>query len=601
MKSKFGFNGIMRLVVIGMLAAILARFLACAADLPALAPSSDQTATNNAIVPVTWLERDSYNWDERHAQVLEVQKTLDPEVVLIGDSITHFWAGPPISRQQNGPKAWAETFGEHRVLNMGFGWDRTQNVLWRLDHGEMDGTCPKVVVLNIGSNNFSRTRNARDNTPAEVAEAIGAILDRIHKKSPQSRIVVMGVFPRGFNANDPFRAKITALNELLARQLVGKPLVSFLDISEQLAARDSVIDRNIMFDGVHPTEAGYVIWGKALLAAGVFTRTSPIATSTSRPVGNLAPRPLYRDPPFDAPTDPVLCYNPESHKWFMYYTARRATATNAPGVTWVHGSNIGMAESADGGATWTYRGTADIRYGKDVHPEDYTYWAPEVIWFAGTYHMYLSYVPGIFTDWNHPREIVHLTSKDGVKWDTVARVDLQSDRTIDACVIQLPNDTWRMWYKDERNPHPLCYADSPDLYQWQPKGAAVTDFSGEGPKVIHWKGSYWMIADCWQNGMRVWKSDDCLNWKLQQEALFGSHGDVVISGDRAWWFYFGGPPLAAIVANNASTGQPISRAIRGRSAEINVVELSIIDGRLMASDPTKPTYIDLKPGREEER
>jgi hypothetical protein len=102
----------------------------------------------------------------------------------------------------------------------------------------------------------------------------------------------------------------------------------------------------------------------------------------------------------------------------------RGTAANAPGVTWVHGSNIGMAESADGGATWTYRGTADITYGKDTHPGDYTYWAPEVIWFEGTYHMYLSYVPGIFADWNHPREIVHLTSKDGVKWTTVAKVDL---------------------------------------------------------------------------------------------------------------------------------------------------------------------------------
>jgi hypothetical protein len=87
----------------------------------------------------------------------------------------------------------------------------------------------------------------------------------------------------------------------------------------------------------------------------------------------------------------------------------------------------------------------------------------------------------------------------------------------------------------------LCYAVSPDLFHWEAKGTAVTDFSGEGPKVIHWKGSYWLIADCWQNGMRVWKSDDCLNWKLQEGALFGSHGDVVISGDRAWWFYFGGP------------------------------------------------------------
>src|ERR1035441_8271488 len=82
-------------------------------------------------------------------------------------------------------------------------------------------------------------------------------------------------------------------------------------------------------------------------------------------------QPLYRDPPFDAPTDPVFCFNAEQNKWFMYYTARRATAADAPGVPWIHGSNIGMAESSDGGATWTYRGIADIHYGKDAHPTDY--------------------------------------------------------------------------------------------------------------------------------------------------------------------------------------------------------------------------------------
>ncbi len=109
--------------------------------------------------------------------------------------------------------------------------------------------------------------------------------------------------------------------------------------------------------------------------------------SQPTPIGKPAPRPLYRDPPFDAPTDPVLCFNAEAKKWYMYYTARRATATNAPGVMWVHGSNVGMAESSDGGATWSYRGTAKIDYGKEQHLNDYTYWAPEVIWAKGQYHI----------------------------------------------------------------------------------------------------------------------------------------------------------------------------------------------------------------------
>ena len=310
--------------------------------------------------------------------------------------------------------------------------------------------------------------------------------------------------------------------------------------------------------------------------------------------GKAAPRPLYRDPQYDAPTDPVLCFNAELNRWFMYYTARRATAQDTPGVTWVHGSNIGMAESSDGGATWTYRGTADIRYGKDAHPQDYTYWAPEVIWVEGTYHMYLSFVPGIFTDWDHPREIVHLTSKDGVRWDTVGPLDLKSDRVIDACVIQLANGAWRMWYKDERRQRPLSYADSPDLYHWEAKGSAVTDLSGEGPKVIHWKDRYWLIADCWSRGMRVWSSEDCLNWRLQQRPLYGSHGDVVVSGDRAWWFFFGGPQMG-----DQAAGREGRRG--GRTTSINVVELSVADGVLTAPDPNLPTFIRLQPQREPEK
>jgi hypothetical protein len=144
-----------------------------------------------------------------------------------------------------------------------------------------------------------------------------------------------------------------------------------------------------------------------------------------------------------------------------------------------------------------------------------------------------------------------------------------------------------MWYKDERKPKALSYADSPDLFHWTARGNAVTDRNGEGPKVIHWHGKYWLIADTWATGMRVWSSDDCVNWKPQDETLIGSHGDVVISGGRAWWFYFGGPRPAA--------------APRGRTTAINVVELSLVDGKLVAFDPAEPTYIDLKPEREEER
>jgi lysophospholipase L1-like esterase len=224
---------------------------------------------NSAVAPMPKLEQDSYDWHGRHAAVLELQKKMQPEIVLVGDSITHFWSGEPTANHQNGPSSWAQTFGNHAVLNLGFGWDRTQNVLWRLDHGEMDGLAPKTIVLNIGCNNFSATANARANTPEEVCAAIGAICDRLLAKSPASRVVVMGVFPRGASPADPKRSLHRKLNELLAAALAGRPQVTFLDIGSKFLEPDGSLSRDVFSDGTHPTDKGYAIWGQALSDAGV--------------------------------------------------------------------------------------------------------------------------------------------------------------------------------------------------------------------------------------------------------------------------------------------------------------------------------------------
>ncbi len=222
-----------------------------------------ESPTNTAIVPVPKLEDDSYDWYARHEAVLKIKDQVNPEIVMIGDSITHFWAGPPEAHIQSGPLAWKELFGQRQVLNLGFGWDRTQNVLWRLDHGEFDGLHPQHVVINIGTNNFSSTSHARANTPAEVAEGIRAICDRIRAKSPESRIIVMGVLPRGAKADDPFRSKILELNRLLAD--FGKASgIAVLDIGQQFLLPTGELPRDLMDDFCHPTEKGYAIWASAL-------------------------------------------------------------------------------------------------------------------------------------------------------------------------------------------------------------------------------------------------------------------------------------------------------------------------------------------------
>ena len=224
---------------------------------------------NTALIPVPRLEMDSYDWYKRHDEILALQKKMDPPVVLIGDSITHFWAGEPKSARVSGPKAWEEAFSGLRVLNMGFGWDRTQNVLWRLREGEFEGLHPKTVVINIGTNNLTGTANARSNSPEEIVPGILAIVEEVRKRSPESRIIVMGVFPRGYAAGNDYRAPILKINELLGKALEGRPNTAFLDIGEKFLAPDGTLPTTMMDDGTHPTEAGYAIWAKALVEAGV--------------------------------------------------------------------------------------------------------------------------------------------------------------------------------------------------------------------------------------------------------------------------------------------------------------------------------------------
>jgi alpha-galactosidase len=337
----------------------------------------------------------------------------------------------------------------------------------------------------------------------------------------------------------------------------------------------------------------YFIFSLLLLPAisGAIAFSGDQTPNASGPVGKVAAKPLFRDPVYDGAADPSLCFDRRERKWLMFYTNRRATLPDAKGVSWVHGTRIGVAESSDHGATWKYCGTADIDYGK----EDYTFWAPEVLYHDGLYHMYLTIVPGIFENWNAPRQIIHLTSKDLWKWKFQSQLKLASDRVIDACVIQLPDKTWRLWYKNERDHSFIYYADSPNLYNWTDRGVAISDQHGEGPKVFHWKDSYWMITDVWQ-GLAVYKSDDCLKWTRQKNNLLkepgkiatdrakGQHADVVVSGDCAFLFYF-----THQSGKDAKPGDPTY----DRRTVMQVVELEYKDGWLTC-DRDKPTHLFLQ-------
>lgn len=319
----------------------------------------------------------------------------------------------------------------------------------------------------------------------------------------------------------------------------------------------------------------------------------PAAPDDSARAIRPAPKPLFRDPGFDGAADPVVVWNARTRRWCLFYTNRRATlATDDPrDLRWFHGTRIGWAESSDGGATWTHGGTLDLPVG----PADYTHWAPEIVAHDGLYHMYLTVVPGTFTDWNHPRRIVHLTSPDLRQWREGSTLALSSDRVIDACVLRLDDGTWRLWYNDERDNKAIYHAASADLHTWHDLGRAtgVGDQPGEGPKVFRWRGGFWMIVDVWQ-GLAVYRSPDARSWQRQPRNLVGPpvvardstdvgrHADVVVNQDRAYLFYFSHPQ---------QTGADV-RA-RARSA-LHVAELQEAGGELHC-DRDAEVQLDLRP------
>lgn len=318
--------------------------------------------------------------------------------------------------------------------------------------------------------------------------------------------------------------------------------------------------------------------------------------------GTIAAKPLFRDPVYDGAADPVVVWNPQKKCWWMFYTNRRANVAGLSGVAWVHGTPIGIAESADGGATWTAAGTAEITLPAELGGATPTCWAPDVRTSPdGVHHMFLTTVPGIFEDWQHPRTIVHLTSTDLRKWNFAAALTLGSDRVIDACVCAVPAGGWRMWYNNERDHKSIYYADSPDLKTWTDQGKAdgVGDRPGEGPFVFQWKGHSWMLVDLWK-GLGVYRSDDLLHWTAQLGDLLGTpgtgpddkvnggHPGVVVSGDRAYLFYFTHPGRSGTISPQDKDTTELRRS------SIQVVELTEKDG-ILSGDRDAPTYINLLP------
>jgi len=189
----------------------------------------------------------------RHEQFLKDKaKQLEAgaiQVVFTGDSITDGWRG-------GGKKVWEKNFGKYNPLNLGIGGDRTEHLLWRFDHAELDGLDPKAVVVMIGTNNMG-------NTADDIVAGVTCDVKSIHEKLPKAKILLLGIFPRSEKGTDFVRTKIKNINEQVAK-LDGKNNVKYLDIGGKFLESDGTLPRSVMPDGLHPNEKGYEIWAEAI-------------------------------------------------------------------------------------------------------------------------------------------------------------------------------------------------------------------------------------------------------------------------------------------------------------------------------------------------
>lgn len=191
-------------------------------------------------------------WPSRHAQKVEEAKKGNVDLIFIGDSITQGWEGA-------GGDVWAKYYAPRKAMNLGFNRDKTENVLWRLDNGEIDGISPKLAVLLIGTNNTGLRRDK----PEDIADGIKAICDRLIKKVPTIKILVLAILPRSEKPTDWERANNDAANKLIAK-LADDKSIFFADVNSKLLGADGILSTEIMGDRLHPTPKGYQIIAEAI-------------------------------------------------------------------------------------------------------------------------------------------------------------------------------------------------------------------------------------------------------------------------------------------------------------------------------------------------
>lgn len=204
----------------------------------------------NEIWAVDW-------WMSRHEKKLQEARALraggtNAELVFIGDSITQGW-------EDAGRAAWEQHFARYHALDLGFGGDRTENVLWRLQHGELDGIRPKVAVLMVGTNNTGD----RQEDPLTTAAGIKRLLAEIRQRLPGTRILLLAIFPRDEKPDSPLRQLNDRVNGIISAYADGESIF-FLNINASLMNPDGTLSKDLLPDWLHLSQRGYDLWARSL-------------------------------------------------------------------------------------------------------------------------------------------------------------------------------------------------------------------------------------------------------------------------------------------------------------------------------------------------
>jgi lysophospholipase L1-like esterase len=200
---------------------------------------------------VSWAY-DNGSWQlRRHLQFNEIARRGNIDLVFLGDSITQKW-------EETGREVWDKYYAGRKATDFGMKGDHTQHVLWRIEQGNFEGIRPKAIIVLIGTNN-----SAAGNTAQEIADGVMAVVQKLREKVPESKILLLGIFPSGERPDNPQRVRAMAANAIF-QKVADSRMIRYLDIGNRFTNRDGTISKVIMPDFEHLSPSGYVLWAEAI-------------------------------------------------------------------------------------------------------------------------------------------------------------------------------------------------------------------------------------------------------------------------------------------------------------------------------------------------